>query len=77
MPGRRNSTYWDMEAREDMVYLGKWKQPLYFLQHTGSRQRKGKRRKQLGCYLRSHDAPQTLDPPLPKAFCKIAIIYPS
>lgn len=39
--GRGNRMYWDMEAKEDMVYAGKQKQPLYFLWHIGSTQRKG------------------------------------
>lgn len=38
---------------------------------------KGKRRRQLGCYLRSDGAPQTLPSPFSTTLYKVPVIYPS
>lgn len=61
--GRGNRMYWDMGAKEDMVYAGKQKQPLYFLWHIRSTQRKGQA--QETARMLSEEWWCTTNPPLP------------
>lgn len=63
-----------MKTQEDMEKMEA--APILPVIHGGT-QRKDKSRKQLGCYLGSDGASQTLPSPLSKTLYKVPIIDPS